>query len=210
MIQHGFELDPNRPVRPVAGRSKVVAAAAAALLLTACAAEPAPPLYASLAQMQSYGYEDRKLTDDTYEVTYLAPRRKVSFSRESRELQVRSAGRMAEDIALWRAADLALENGYPAFKVTDRRTDSEVTVRERDFYGFDCPFGFYRHRYRPFRYCGFDGFPERHADVQVTLTVDMKGAPGADTENAEDVRERLRKKYPGQQARPPAALPAEE
>lgn len=193
-----------------ANRGTLAALAACVVMLSACTTEPAPPLYASLEQMQSYGYEDRKLADSTFEVTYLAPRRKVSFSRESRDLQVQSAGRMAEDLALWRAADLALENGYPAFKVTDRRTNSEVIVRDRAYHGFDYPYGFYRHRRRPFRYYGVDHFPERHADVQVTLTVDMKASPGADGEDAEDVRDRLRQKYPGQEARPPSEPLPEE
>lgn len=106
----------------------------AALLLGAagCAADPPPPPLMSPypAAGYDYGYAEERLTADLWRIVYHGRWRALDLDAAIRRGQLDRAASEAADLALWRAAQLALAAGMPAFTVTDRRTDTE-TVRRR-------------------------------------------------------------------------------
>jgi hypothetical protein len=83
---------------------RLIACLAAALALCACAS--VPTLYQPAAGPRSVGFSDMRIESDRYRITFRggpgAPPEQVS------------------DYALLRAADLALEQGYDWFRVTNR------------------------------------------------------------------------------------------
>ncbi len=84
---------------------------AATLLLTACAS-PSPTVYAPMSVTASgTGYEDVRIENDRWRVTFTG-------GGNASEAQV-------ERLALRRAAELTLQNGFEWFEVVDRRTGRE-------------------------------------------------------------------------------------
>jgi hypothetical protein len=95
------------------------------LVLGGCAA-PGPSAYGPL--LGRFGYEQKKLDDATWRVAFTANR----FTPRDR----------AESYALYRAAELALANGFSRFAVMDRNFDrhTERTYADRAFPpGFESP-----------------------------------------------------------------------
>lgn len=122
-----------RPLGPTASRRSAAPLAALALagLLGACA--PRAPLYAPLAAGVDHGYTDRAITLTQYHVAYDAPPlRSVAVTKAARDQEVQRRVSLAYDMALWRAAELASGNGYPAFTIADR-TNTVALVRH-DYY----------------------------------------------------------------------------
>ena len=125
------------------------------------------------------------------------------------------------DLALWRAAELALEVGYPALTVSERDNDTRVEVFGDPYYDpfvypgypflyppypffhYGPPFGHLRH---PF----YSSYYEPYAElmVSVTITVTFGGGLGgedlgAGALDAQATLERLREQYPDAVAAPP-------
>jgi hypothetical protein len=115
---------------------------------------------------------------------------------------------LAYDMALWRAAELALANGYRWLAVSHRDNDVRVNIGYDyydDAYG---PFPYY-HRRSHRRHFGYPplhrfGYHDRYANLtaRVSITVAFGKAPDGDGPDgdridAKAVLERLGAKYPG-------------
>jgi hypothetical protein len=185
-------------------------------LLGGCASEaPMPPLMSPISQVTDFGYSNRDLTSGRIEVVYLGPARRVSTWRASRQEAVDQAKAQAEELATWRAAQVALAKGKPAFEVVDKHTDVEVDVR--DYYD-PYPYGWYPYRwarspfyapYPPY----YSSYRDAYAQAQSKLTVQLldKMQPGA--LDARETADRLSRKYappPQPGAKPDAQKPAKE
>jgi hypothetical protein len=179
--------------------------------LAACSQTPQPPLLSPIAQVTDFGYADRDLANDRIEVTYLGPSYRVSTWRNSRQEAVDRAKAQAEELATWRAAQVALAKGKPAFEIVDRHTSVEVDVR--DYYD-PYPFGWapYGYGYYPYRWARAPfyspwpvsgGYRDAHAQAEAKLTVQLldKTKPGALDSQA--TADRLSQKYG------PTAVPSE-
>lgn len=171
------------------------AAVALVLIIAGCQTPPPRPLYRSIAEAESYGYSERRIADDNYEVTYVGPRRRVPANRITREANMEALSVQAEEIAELRAAELALASGYAAYRITDRRTDVEVTVENYDFY-YPGPYYYpYRSPYHhPFFY-GPSYSSQALAQVRSVLTVGMEKAAADDTIDATARRDLLMQRY---------------
>jgi hypothetical protein len=172
--------------------------------LAACSQTPRPPLMSPIAQVTDFGYANRDLNDGRIEVTYLGPSYRVSTWRDSRQEAVDKAKAQAEELATWRAAQVALAKGKPAFEVVDRNTNIEVDVRDHyDPYPYPYPYGYYypyRRARAPFYpifppLAPYSGYRDAYAQAEAKLTVQLldKMKPGA--LNAQETADRLSKKY---------------
>ncbi|MDJ0949578.1 MAG: hypothetical protein QNJ94_11710 [Alphaproteobacteria bacterium] len=182
--------------RNQAGAAFVVACAA---LLAGCAAPVPPPVYVPIAEAQSYGYADRQLGETSYEVSYVTAERRVSSNSIGREAELDALATQAQEVAQLRAADIAIETEHPAFKVIDRRTDAEVTVRDHRYYGHGHfhPFGFASSHHLHHHPVAFAPIISRvaFAQVRTTLTVELLQTTDDDSADAAVVRNRLQEKY---------------
>jgi len=183
------------------------------LLAAGCAggaSPPSKPLMSSLADAKTFGYSERTLAADQVEVVYLAPARRVSLGRERREAEIARARKLAEDLALWRAAQVAMARKARAFRVLNRRTDVNLELRERIYEHSYVPFH-YRRRYLFRRRGYFGGYPydpfpfiDRGARAQAKATLavallERRGGDATDAHDAHDARAtaaRLRGEYP--------------
>lgn len=186
----------------------------AALLLAACASAP-PPLYVPFGQYDGYGYSEEQLSETRYRVHYEAPSR-TSFDagRAGRERAAEERIAVAYDMALLRAAELALARGFPAFRIGERQNDVAVEV-EPDYPYFGPPFspfwypGRFHLRHYPYYYPYYPGpyFVDRQATVgaRVTLMVELRRQLAPDTLDAAATKAQLLAKYPNAA---PAPAPA--
>jgi hypothetical protein len=94
----------------------VIAATLSALTLAACASSPTPR---EAQGAWSEGYSERALSADRY---------LISYRMDGADYQ------RAYDLALWRAAQLTLEKGYPAFEVVNRESDTDAGARPSTTY----------------------------------------------------------------------------
>lgn len=165
------------------------------VLLSGCASGPQYPLYSPLAVTGSFGYTEQRINDTTYRVTYITPARTAYSPYANPEPHRTALLNLANDMALMRAAELALANGYKTFRVTQR--DNDVDVRRERYDRFcDDPFWPRRPYYYPPPYyrCGPDGYT--HFQARNTLTVEFGNKPGDEHYVAEDVLARLQQTYP--------------
>jgi hypothetical protein len=164
----------------------------AAAALAACAeVSPYPLMVAQADSPDSYGYSDERLDEGLYRVTYAGPNLRTETIRPQ---WVERAARHAEDtayeLALWRAARLSLQRGYPAFRVTEIFGDLKSHIVGRDyttaFNSADL------NTVMPF-------FPNYYSATyfwpEVTLTVEMSHEVGAEAFDAKEMAERLEQKY---------------
>lgn len=180
-------------------------------MVAGCAPRPSYPLYSPQEIAGSYGFEEQRLNRDHYKVSYLAPARTIySYDDHGRKQAAASQLALAYDMALWRAAELALANGYPALAVSHRDNDVRVDVRY-DYY--DDPYHHFPYYHRRFHHHHFGylsrrrhGTHDRYASLtaRVSIAVAFRKAPDGDGMDAKAVLERLRAKYPGAA---PAASP---
>ncbi|HEY4133701.1 MAG TPA: hypothetical protein VGO34_00670 [Alphaproteobacteria bacterium] len=175
--------------------------AAVGLLLAACGTSgPVYPLYSSAAVTGSFGYSEQKLSPNSFKVTYVAPVREVADSRNAIDERRQSLLTVSNDMAIWRASDLALANGQKEFRVTRRDNDVDV---QRDTYE-SYPYRPYYRRgppyYGPAPYFG-PPWPERDSYVRLrartTLVIEFGHQPGTDFFIADEAIARLRQTYPG-------------
>ncbi len=171
-------------------------------LLAGCVAGIPVPLYSPIEVGLSFGYSDAALSDTRYEVTYVAPTRTTYvYGGEQRSRESERQVELAYDMALWRAADLALARGFPAFRVAERNNDARVDVRYE--YYDDGPYDpFFDHRghfhYGPFSSFTYPRSSDRYAllSARVTIVADLVGEGEPDAFDARMTRDRLREKYP--------------
>ncbi len=176
---------------------------AAAMLIGACAIEPIYPLYSPLAVAGSFGYAEQRLADRRYLVSYSAPIRSTRASgRAVRRRLADSQVALAYDLALRRAAEVSLANGFPAFDVTARETDVQFDVVPdyfNDPFFYSGPF-FRSGRFRYHRFIGQDYYGE--LAVRVDLTVRLTARPSDQGFDADQTLARLRAKYPDAAGQP--------
>lgn len=168
--------------------------AALALLAAGCAGTPRP-LYVPLGTA-SYGYAERPTGDVTYEVIYRAPVYSTfAYGRASRDRIAEQQSAIAHDMALLRAADLALGRGMPAFRELRRDNDVRADVEDDPFYdsAFNRPY--YDGRfYHPAPYIS----PQRRTLVDVSVRIEIRLEPSVQggAYDAADVKRRLLAAYP--------------
>ena len=105
----------------------------AALALSACSGTPRP-LYVPYGTY-NYGYAERPTGDASYEISYRPPHfNTYAYGQTARDRIIEQQLSVAHDIALLRAADLALARGMPAFRELRRDNDVRVDVENDPFY----------------------------------------------------------------------------
>ena len=177
--------------------AQLCAAVLFAALLGGCQSTPPRPLFQPLEAGAEFGYAERQIDDTHWEVTYAGPRYRSSYGDE-RQAETEAARNEAYDLALWRAAQIALEQKRPRFAVTTERRDVDHSTRvdrRSPHYPF-YPYGF-RHPafwgYWPYYY---DDYRVRsYGEATVTLTVDLEPDPGAQGFDAKETADRLEAEY---------------
>ncbi|HZS84097.1 MAG TPA: hypothetical protein VFA50_14580 [Stellaceae bacterium] len=173
-----------------------------ALALAACELAPSPPLMSPIQVAKYYGYSEVPIGNGRYDVSYLGPSHRSLRSPTAWEATSAAERTQAYDFALWRAAQIALAEGYAGFRTSNVR--SNVNTFSDDYYDPFCgPWGpwygpgFYPHRFwgYPYPYCA----PSPYADQQtaVTIEVQLLHSLGPGDYNAADVIAQLRRTYPG-------------
>jgi len=172
-------------IRPF--RHAAIALGAATLLLAGGCSAPAPrPVMVEQSAEIPYGYNDLDLGDGRFEVTYETPVLRTSTGTLSREQDVEAQKQRAYDLALWRAAQIAVDRGYEHFVVVTSSSDADVEVPDDRYDPAYAGFGYgYGHRHYPFGYdpyyYGYDRFspfayappPRYKRDAQMRVTVTM-------------------------------------
>ncbi len=177
----------------------MLAAFAFVAVLAGCATGPRLPLMSPLDSGAGYGYGHRELTGGRFEVSYLGPSLRTSLDKATRDAEAEAARELAYDLALWRAAELATQNGYPAFTVEDARSDLEVEIVDEG--PFFPQFGYFHgHRYyhsgfySPHSYGGI--FRTAWLQARATLTAAMHRAMRENAYDAAATAGRLKAKHP--------------
>lgn len=78
---------------------------------------------------RGYGYAEERIGPILLRVIYYGPVRPLDPAGAARGPQLDRAANEAADLALWRAAQIALADGKPAFAVIERRADTETLRR---------------------------------------------------------------------------------
>jgi hypothetical protein len=186
-------------------RSLLPLLALLAIALAGCATRQ-PPVAAMVAQSITgdYGYSDKALAPDRYQVTFVSPQLRATRDPDQNH-GLDTERQRVYDLALWRAAQLAVEKGYPAFKVEQESRDVNVAVNT--YYPPPAPlFGPFGSWYWPYGYgnwpgyYGYDpyyyGYRSRAAGrITVNLIVAMLQQPTDGSLDAVATVERLRKAY---------------
>lgn len=171
--------------------------------LTACTGQRRPPVAAMVPQSTNgvFGYSDNMVAPDVYQVTYVSPPLRAAPASDDAHGLAGEKQRVY-DLALWRAAQLAQEKGFPAFQVQHENRDVDVTVRHDPVYYPPPPLFF-----GPCRWdCGWPGYwPYYPYDysyrtsaagrVTVNLTVKMLAQATPDSFDTATTVERLHKAY---------------
>lgn len=154
-----------------------------------------------------YGYTDRELSDGRFEVVYKTPVLRTSASTLSREDDIEAEKKRAYDLALWRAAQIAIERGYERILVDMSHSDAETEVDENFYPGYGSPwyggFGYYDggwpdpygYRYSPFFYAPPYYRSFAYMQVTVTLTVSEADPSNAKALDAAATAMRLSTQY---------------
>jgi hypothetical protein len=154
-----------------------------------------------------YGYAEERIGPNLVRVIYYGPLRPLDPAAPAREPQLGRAASEAADLALWRAAQVALAESKPAFSVVERRADTE-TLRRPGGWAHDPWWPDYCYpRYS--RQWGCRAWPPSYvppiADgrARATLTVRLEGRVTARNVDAAATLRRLERAY-----QPPApAMP---
>jgi hypothetical protein len=175
-------------------------------LLGGCASGPSYPLLTPVEIARSFGYSDIRLPDGRYEVSYVAPAMQGYGYRYDQSPTERQGKALAYDMAVWRAAQIALSQNYLGFTVGD--TKSNADVQQIGGY-YDDPWGpgwgpgwggppYWGWRRPPY---GWGSYyynpPETSVQIQVKLAVSLTNALKPGDYNAEEAIAQLRRTYPG-------------
>lgn len=154
-----------------------------------------------------YGYTDRALSDGRIEVVYTTPVLRTSASTLARDDDIEAEKKRAYDLALWRAAQIAIERGYARIVVDTSHSDAEVEVDENLYPGYGSPwsggYGYYGggwpdpygYRYSPFFYAPPYYRSFAYMQVTVTLTVSESDASNKQALNTKATIARLSMQY---------------
>lgn len=175
----------------------------ACLGLAACAGA-GPPLHSPYEASHRYGYRERAIAPDRYEVQYIGPVRYLPSHPGNRPAAIDEAVRVSGELALLRAAELAEENGYAHFAVERRESDVDIRhvreIEEPPFYHYP----YYRYPYwHPYYYPY--GFPPYAYPVYVreysigraivTIEAQFLSEPRESSFAVDETLRRLRARY---------------
>ncbi|HTO85152.1 MAG TPA: hypothetical protein VMQ73_23235 [Methylomirabilota bacterium] len=185
-----------------------------AVAVGACANPPPPALPAMVARSAGgdYGYAETAQGADLYTVTYVTPSLPAPGDPDN-DYGLAGQKQRAYSLALWRAAQLAVEKGYPAFRVEHESRDVNVirtppvapppylTTPLRTSLGppcrWDCgnPIGYWDDSYFNPRYD--EWYIRSHASGRAvaTLTVKMLPAMADGAQDAAETEKQLRATY---------------
>lgn len=175
-----------------------------ALAVAGCAAPVPRPAMVAQAATGDFGYSETVLPGNRYEVVYRTPRLRTAVAATAREEDLAAEKQRAYDLALWRAAQLALEQGYSSLTVEEAERDADILVRrEPDTLGY-WPNPWF-HPYRFGRYPWWPGFHPYHggfgyrswasARVTARLVVAFHDTAVDDGLDAAATAERLARQY---------------
>jgi len=159
-----------------------------------------------------YGYSESALASDLYAVTFVSPSLSA-HGDPAQDYGLDGEKKRVATLARWRAAQLALEKGYGAFRVESETSDADITVVNppdpppyvsaplRTTSGppcrWDCdrPIGYWGDPY--FNPVYDEWYRRGHSSGRVTaqLTVRMLATATAGAEDAAQTAERLRAAY---------------
>lgn len=158
-----------------------------ALVTAGCATERnLQQLYVPLGTGSGFGYSEQPAGGQRYVITYDAPIR-TAFTFNTAEGRRDADAEIARsyDLALMRAAEIALANNAPAFRVSNRTNDIDVrnhpTYRGPFWYsGYRRTWG-YPYGGWPYYYGAYPDDSYATLTARVTLSVDLLAAmePGA-------------------------------
>jgi hypothetical protein len=178
-------------------------------LFAVAACTPAAPRPAMVQQSDQvrYGYSDRELSDGRFEVVYQTPVLRTSASTLTREDDIEFEKKRAYDLALWRAAQIAIDRGFERIVVDQSHSDAEVEVDENLYPGYGTGayggYGYYgggwpdpyAYRYSPFFYAPPYYRSFAYMQVTVTLTVSEAAASNTKALDAQATAARLSTQY---------------
>lgn len=179
---------------------------AATLLLTgACATGPARPLMSAWDDDAGFGYSERKLQgagpEATWEITYVGPFLRTQLNPAQRAGDVKRLRGLADDMALWRAADLAKAGKYSALKIVTTRSDITVeSYNDRPEiirYGLVHPLGGFRYGISQ-----TPGFRSAWIQPKTVIVVILKQVLGKKDLDADETANRLARKHQGARSLP--------
>jgi hypothetical protein len=193
--------------RPGAMRASACATVAALAMLAGCQKTPALPMMTPIEIGGNFGYADKPTGDNQFEVTYQTPLRPTAFDENRRQDDADRTTKLAKDLALWRAAELTLSRGFPAFRVVDVRNDVKIDSRDQTtnppYYAAPLsPFfpPLVTGPQRPVYPYGFSDTPvdyrSMYLQAKVTLSVTLQREASNDFEDAAAVARQMRSKYP--------------
>jgi hypothetical protein len=171
-------------------------AACLALLAAGCAERGIEQLYVPLGTGAGYGYTDHPAGDRRFVVTYDAPvRTAFSFNGVEGKRETDAQVARAFDLALLHAADIAIANGAPAFRVSNRENDVNV----RSYPSYRDPFWYpgWRHPGYPYAWSYGPFYDEGYAalSARVTLTIELENDVGEGSYDARNVQATIRARY---------------
>ena len=186
--------------------------AVVAVVIAACETTPRPPLMSPLTDTgrAGYGYAERPTSSTTLEVTYVAPYRRSSRFPVERDADAVAARAQAFDLMLWRSAQLAEAQGYPAFRVKQSRSNVDTQVEEYPYYDpFFPPFfgpRYYRRAYYyPYPYYPYAGTTSSYVQARVSADIELLPSAQPGDYVAAEVIAQARRTYPTAEGGPAAA-----
>ncbi len=173
------------------------------LMIGACAPRFERPLMSPMdterGYWENYGYAEEEIAPGRWKITYLSRDEGTFPFRDRRDRLAARLSQEAFDFALWRAGELALENGFDAFRLEKEERDlrEHIVGREPDMFPGGDPYDLRFIPISPYFYSAV------WIQVTMTLTIEMLeggivGVPGqlGDVYDAKDVIERSGAKYP--------------
>lgn len=173
------------------------------LLLAACQTTPPPPLLSPIADTGSYGYgyAERRVGPEDWEVTFVGPVRRTAAYADSRDAYQAAARTQVFDLMLWRAAQIAVREGFSAFRVGQTRSNVDTRIED---YGYDPlygpawgpgwgPHGYFYPYFPPYPY---SRSIEAYLQARISGDVHLLHAAAPGDYVAEDVIAQARRTYP--------------
>lgn len=185
-----------------------------ALACAGCANQPPPtvPAMVALNTTGDYGFSETAVAPDQYKVTFVSPSLSAHGDPDQ-DYGLAGERQRVYDLALWRAAQIALEKGYPAFQIQNETRDVDLQIAQppapppylpaglRTISGPPCrwncerPIGYWGDPY--FSPVYDDWYRRAHSSgrVATTLTVKMLEQLAAGAQDAAATTDRLRGMY---------------
>jgi hypothetical protein len=181
-----------------------------AVLASGCTIAPPAPLLSPVEVVKSYGYSETALGDNRYQVNYVAPAQRTGRSVDMRAATAAAERKLAYDLAVWRAAQLALAHGYAGFKLGN--TNANINTYEEEpaylpppWWG---PGRFHRSSFGDTWGPYWEPSPFVLLQLDLTIDVLMEPSPGAGDYHARGAIEQLRRTYPDAEGAPASPPPS--